>query len=292
MNTLYMYKGLPGSGKTTAAKTNVLASNGKTKRINKDDLRAMVDGGRYSKANEKTILETRDLLVCSYLSKEYDVIVDDTNLDPKHRATLAKLAMDYGARYEEVFFDTSLAECIRRDSKREHPVGEKKITEMYNRYLRPKEEGPKPLQQNERLPKAIICDLDGTLCHLNGRNPYDASTCGDDTKNQPVVDLVSRYNSTHKIIFVSGRKDTWRDETNEWILDNIPAVQKISSLGFHLYMRKEGDDRKDSLIKEEIFNAYVRDQYYIDFVLDDRQQVVDMWRRLGLTCFQVAPGNF
>ena len=57
-------------------------------------------------------------------------------------------------------------------------------------------------------------------------------------------------------------------------------------------MRKTGDNRKDSIIKEEIYRNLIEPNYNIEFVLDDRNQVVDMWRRIGLTCLQVADGNF
>jgi predicted kinase len=289
MSTLYMYKGLPGSGKTTAAKTNVLASNGKTKRINKDDLRSMVDGGRYSKANEKVILALRDEIVTYLLfSGNHDVIVDDTNLDPKHEKCLREIAEDLDAKFEVVFFGTDLAECIRRDSKREHPVGEKKITEMYNRYLNGGKSTTPPLQQDKSLPHAIICDLDGTLCHLNGRNPYDASTCGQDLVNTPVKNLILTYSDQYKILFVSGRSAEFRQQTRKWLTDNLGDFTTDCAL----LMRPEGDSRKDSIMKKELYVECVKDKYYVEFVLDDRNQVVDMWRELGLTCFQVAPGNF
>jgi hypothetical protein len=57
-------------------------------------------------------------------------------------------------------------------------------------------------------------------------------------------------------------------------------------------MRAEGDTRKDSIIKEEIYRAEIENKYNVLFVLDDRNQVVELWRRLGLTCLQVAEGNF
>lgn len=57
-------------------------------------------------------------------------------------------------------------------------------------------------------------------------------------------------------------------------------------------MRPEGDIRKDSIVKREIFENYIRDYYNIQFVLDDRNQVVEMWRSLGLKCLQVAEGDF
>jgi hypothetical protein len=59
-----------------------------------------------------------------------------------------------------------------------------------------------------------------------------------------------------------------------------------------LYMRPTGDNRKDSLVKEEILRHEILPNYYIEFALDDRQQVVDHLREMGLTVFQVAPGNY
>jgi hypothetical protein len=55
---------------------------------------------------------------------------------------------------------------------------------------------------------------------------------------------------------------------------------------------RAADMRKDSVVKQELFERFVRDKYNISFILDDRQQVVDMWRGLGLTVFQVAEGDF
>jgi len=57
-------------------------------------------------------------------------------------------------------------------------------------------------------------------------------------------------------------------------------------------MRKDNDFRPDEEIKKEIYNNFIKDDYNIFFVLDDRTKVVNMWRSLGLTCLQVADGNF
>jgi len=59
-----------------------------------------------------------------------------------------------------------------------------------------------------------------------------------------------------------------------------------------LLMRAAGDSRRDSIVKREIFDARIRDVWQVKGVLDDRDQVVRMWRALGLTCVQVAPGDF
>jgi hypothetical protein len=51
----------------------------------------------------------------------------------------------------------------------------------------------------------------------------------------------------------------------------------------------------DDDLKKKWFNDLFPTQKDIDDVVcvfDDRQKVVDMWRDMGLTCMQVAPGNF
>lgn len=57
-------------------------------------------------------------------------------------------------------------------------------------------------------------------------------------------------------------------------------------------MRPEGDSRKDSVVKEEMYNEHIKYKYNVKAIYDDRQQVVDMWRDLGLTVFQVDKGDF
>ena len=57
-------------------------------------------------------------------------------------------------------------------------------------------------------------------------------------------------------------------------------------------MRNDFDERKDVIIKREIFEQEIKDKYNVMFILDDRNQCVDFWRKIGLTCFQVDYGNF
>ncbi len=60
-----------------------------------------------------------------------------------------------------------------------------------------------------------------------------------------------------------------------------------------LFMRKSGAYRKDFIVKKEIFSEQIKDKYFIRFCIDDRNQVVDMWRKdMGLTCLQVDYGDF
>jgi hypothetical protein len=57
-------------------------------------------------------------------------------------------------------------------------------------------------------------------------------------------------------------------------------------------MRSNGDYRSDEIVKEELFRARIQPRYSVGGVIDDRNRVVKMWRRIGLVCFQVAEGEF
>lgn len=139
------------------------------------------------------------------------------------------------------------------------------------------------------LPKAIICDIDGTLALLGDRNPFDP-TVGKDILNYPIANILKVYNNQTvfnvDLILLTGREEKHRDFTTLWLKEN--DINHYKSL----YMRKTGDFRKDFVIKKEIYEKYIKPNYNVTFVLEDRDQVVEMWREEGLTCLQVAPGSF
>lgn len=141
-----------------------------------------------------------------------------------------------------------------------------------------------------KLPEAIICDLDGTLALFGDANPYDRNFL-EDVVNKPVLSIIQNFSDMHQIIFVSGRKSKFRKQTIQWLREQLGWLTK--DIDEFLFMpRADDDNRKDVIIKQEIYEARIKGKYNILFILDDRNQVVDFWRSQGLTCFQVAPGNF
>ena len=167
-------------------------------------------------------------------------------------------------------------------------VGERVIRKLHRQfYGNGNSRDPEYSPQDETLPPAVMCDLDGTLAILNGRNPYDGSVCEDDILNQPIYDILKNYhNLGNKVLLLSGRMDSFQPQTERWLAKhNVPYDMLI--------MRKHTDKRRDSIIKQEIFDEHIKGKYFIRFVLDDRNQVVDMWRQdLGLPCLQVYYGDF
>lgn len=282
MKKVFLLKGLPGSGKSTWAEYQMRAVPN-TKRINKDSLRAMLDCGKWTKANEKFVLATRDALILSALDEGCHVIVDDTNLVDKHEIHIRELVKGKAEVVIKDFRDVPLEVCIERDLKRPNSVGETVIRRMYKDHIRPKVEAPAFV---EGVPWAIICDIDGTLALSGWRDPYDGSLANQDPVNEAVATLVRLPpGDEDKIILVSGRDEKYREITEDWLKTNrIPFA--------FLYMRPANDSRQDVIVKQEIYREKIEGKYNVRFVLDDRNQTVQGWRDLGLTCLQVADGSF
>ncbi len=287
---LLALQGLPASGKTTEARK--LVDSGWI-RVNKDDLRSMLHNSKWSSKNEAQVISIRDAIIIDSLKRNKNVVVDDTNFNKVHIESFKQLAMEYDATFEKKFIDTPIEECIARDLARPNSVGEKVIRKMYSDYLAPQ---PTVYIPPEGKPDAYIFDIDGTLAHGIGitRKPYEWHKVGTDTLDQELrhilmslrgYDVMDDPEETVKIILMSGRDSVCRPETEQWLKDNnIPYD--------HLYMRSEGDKRKDFEVKEELFNQHIRDNYRVRVIFDDRSQVVELWRSLGLICYQVAYGNF
>ncbi len=282
MKTLYMTIGLPASGKTTWAKTKMAEHPGAYKRVNKDDLRAMLDDGKWSRDNEKFVLTMSRAMIDGALGHGKHVICDDTNLHPKHEAALRECAKKRDAAFEIVDFrHVSVDECIARDQKRQNYVGEKVIRDMHRQFLAPT---VPTIAVNADLPYCVIVDIDGTVALMTGRGPFDWHSVHTDTPNEPVCHLVRGIQD--KVIFVSGRDAACRTATEQWLFN-----QNLIS-GCDLFMRPEGDMRDDRIVKEEIYRREIEGKYNVRYVIDDRAKVVRLWRSLGLPCFQVAEGEF
>ena len=131
---LIMTKGLPASGKSTWAKEQVEKSGGKIKRVNMDDLRNMIDAGKFSKERENEIQTIQERLVAEYLITRRTIIVDNTHLAPKWESKWRELANDYDVEFEiKDFTDVGYKTCVERDAKRENPVGKKVIMDITER---------------------------------------------------------------------------------------------------------------------------------------------------------------
>lgn len=143
--------------------------------------------------------------------------------------------------------------------------------------------------------ECFIFDIDGTLAdgshrihHItSGKKDWDAyfQALHGDTLIEPISRLAKTLALCFDIVYVSGRPEEYREQTEMW-LDNIGLP-----IG-PLYMRPLGDRRNDDIIKIELLAKLRADGYHPIMAFDDRNRVVAAWRKAGITCAQVAEGDF
>lgn len=289
MRKITILKGLPASGKSTWAKEIVSSSDGSIKRINKDDIRAMLDNSAWSKDNEQFVLKVRDDLIALALAEGKDVIVDDTNIHLKHEKRIREL-FGHLADIEVKVFDTSLEECIFRNAGRDNPVPDEVIHRMdkqWNRCQVLQQKNLLPLVEkyipNKSLDSAIVVDIDGTLARHVARGPYEWDKVLTDEVIRPVKDILYTYHTDYrqtKILLLSGRDSVCREDTITWLLRNYIDYN-------NLFMRTKGDTRPDTIVKLELFDTFIRNNYNVLFVIDDRKCMKRLWTSIGLFVFDV-----
>lgn len=278
---LYIESGLPGSGKTTHAKT--LVANGNTARINYDDLRAMLWGsdGKWSGIKEHAMQEGARKLAKEALRAGFNVVIDNTNLTEGHIEGWKSLTKEWDEGYittEVISHKATVALCAERDRNRERSVQRAVIERMALQY------GLAPFDPAAKL---VIVDVDGTLADSswrakmylagpdNEKNDWDKFFAAShlDDPIEPVCEWVRQIYASgeYTVIICSGRSDNYATITCDWL--------KRNGIGFdRILMRKSSDHRPDDIVKREILNLLPKNQ--VAFIIDDRPVVLRMWRQV------------
>lgn len=289
MAKLKVLMGLPASGKSTEAER--IVEQGNWVRLNRDLLRTMLHFDRWSGKQESVTVDCEKALARALLLSGQNVVVDDTNLNPKNKEMWSTVAKECNAGFEYKHIETPWNECIERDGRRNKSVGPDVIIQMamqYGLY-------PKP---NKGF---VICDLDGTICDISDRLHYVKNEDGTSKEkkdwksffegipnDRPRLDVVNQvknfYDNGYDIIFVSARPDTYRAQTTTWLWEHItPSIGWVT-----LIMRHGGDKRPDTEVKKQIYETYFKDKYVVHCVIDDRPSVIRMWESNGLNVVNVG----
>jgi predicted kinase len=288
--------GIPASGKSTWAKEYVRKHENWV-RVNRDMFRLMLKDAQMCEPKiEDMITSLMYSTIETSLMRKQNIIIDNTNLKQKYLDEIIE-RFKYTADIEYQLFDISLNKAIERDNARESKVGEGVIRKMYEDYKRLidgmdfqpiKKIENRPVVSadfSSKLPHAVIFDIDGTLAHMKNRGAFDWKKVDRDEVNQIVAEQVDFHRiKGRKILLVSGRDAICRNETIEW----------LNFYGIHfdeLLMRPEGDYRKDTIIKREIYQNQIQGKYNVLSVYDDRLQVLDMWYEEGIFTFNVNQGQ-
>lgn len=303
MHKLVLCLGISGSGKTTYAKQWAEEDPLHRIRLNYDDIRCML-GKYWVPEREPLVKKIFETALDDAMFTGYDIIIDNmSNLNPKHVEEYKELieiqngSNDDFPKYELEFklFDTPVEECIRRDSLRPLPIGEKVIRQQWKKYrdfiIQQSIKNIPKLEQDPNLPHCIIVDMDATLCLNTTARPFfgpgAAEKMADDEPINEICNLVRHYcnDSNAAFIVLTGRDESCREATLEWLDKHWLYPTK-------LLMRPEGSFLSGPDQKKLIYEREIKDKYYVDFVLEDSSKVVKMWRELGLICLQPNDGKF
>lgn len=299
---IILTRGIPASGKTTFARNWVAEDPDWRTRINRDDTRKMVTDKFWglSRHQEETMTLFQLAMARAAIAAKLSVIVDDTNLRASTVRTWMELADELGVEFVVKDIDIDVEEAVARDKARERQVGEDVIRDFHKRFIQKGRFPALPERQdkvlkgkayipNPELPKAYLVDIDGTLADMKpcGRGPFEWHRVEEDDPVPAVIDVVRDLRTAgSKIVLMSGRDSAAREGTVRWL--NKHGIEYDD-----LFMRPANDQRKDSIIKEELFYGYVAPKYFVQAAIDDRQQVVDHYRQvMGIPVFQCAYGDF
>lgn len=270
--------GCSASGKTTFA--NTLVKQGWVD-VNKDWIRFNVvcpgtDWGTYKFTNKKEqeVIKIQKEMISQAFFNGQNICISDTNLNPVTRQMWIEHLEEWGFEVEIKEFDVPLEELWKRDSLRANGVGHSVIYSQYQKWLEYK--GRKTYVPDISKPKAVIFDIDGTLAKMENRSPYDWSKVDTDSVRELIKAMAVGFDEQgYLIICVSGRDGVCYDDTQLWLhRNNIPY--------WYLFMREEGDTRKDTIVKEEIFWNKIAKDYNVVGVVDDRSCIIRMWEELKI----------
>lgn len=294
MTKLTVLRGYSASGKSTWARAQTANI------VSRDAIRGMLTGTSTKFAGdnafEQTVTKIEEATVKTLLGAGQDVIIDDTNLVLKFARHWVDLAVQYGAEWEVKDFQPEPQVCQERNSLRGPDRVHMSVLDSQIKRFPYKNWLPvvpsvttsavTPYVPDASLPTAFGFDLDGTLAHSTGRNPYDPTRYHEDVLD-PVVGHLARvlWDAGHQIIIFSGRSEEYRDVCERWLITHGVVYNK-------LVMRAIGDKRNDAIVKSELFDNEIAPHYNFIAQFDDRNRVVDALRAKGIKVLAVAEGNF
>lgn len=255
-------------------------------------------GKYWVTSRENLVSSIKENMAEEAISRGYDIVVDNMNLNPKEVLFWKRMIEDAnmdpdGYKYEIEFKDffIPLEECIRRDAMRPNPIGEKVIRETWKRYKHfiqttEVEKYVDNLRKYTGKPKCIVIDMDSTMCFNTTKRPWfgDGAAEGmiNDVPNTGMCDMIRKLQEDFVIIVATGRDTTQAEVTKQWL-----AKQGINPDEF--YFRTNGDFRKGVVVKKEQIEA-ILEKYDIVAIFDDCEPIVQMYREMGLTVLQPNKG--
>jgi predicted kinase len=291
-------RGMQASSKSTWA-IELCKNDSSYKRINRDSFREMLNGYQFDKVTEKLISTLEFDTKITLLEEGYNLVIDNMNLNldkvNEDIENIKSFHPDVEIEIKE--FPITLYEAINRDSKRSKSLGESVLKNTYRTHeieLKQMIKRHKPKQIiDENLPWCILVDVDGSLADSTNRKIFDDTQLILDNIIEPVQWILSAVDCKNqayfdkgnldkiiKVVIMSGRKESCKEQTVEWLENNNINFDNI-------FMRSADDNRKDTIVKQELYHTHIKGKYNVEFVIDDRPSVIEMWIKNGLFVLNV-----
>ena len=292
---IIVLQGCPCSGKTTWAQKYLEETTVPTRYVNRDQIRCELNGGKYVMNHEVDVTYIEKQRVCDALAEGLDVIIDATNLNPHTISKWKKVAQEHNAEIEFKEFYVPYAEAMKRSKARKAVGGlyipKQVMTSFYKRYyndrFRDELTDKRAIKQPDfSLHAAVICDLDATLALHQGREPFEWNLLQTD-KIDPRLDAVLKQyiDQNVDILFVTGRPESAREETEIWLASN-------NYYSYKLFMRKNNDFTHGDDYKRKVYKEHIENKYNVLCVFEDSNKCVKMWREEGLLTCQVENSDY
>ena len=306
-------RGISGSGKSTVAK-KFIADNANTVIVSRDTIRKNIFGAGYSKPvfeMEEIVSEIVETSIKGAMASGNNIILDETFLRNRFVSKRVESVFAMNTDVVVVTFNVDVSTAKERVAKRVsyggHDVPGDVIERMHENFaaaisnavnfkaiynkVRAVEDFAPYECKNPAMKPVYIFDIDGTLAKIVpnedgiARSAYAWDKVGEDDVKPDVAYALQQVGETHNIVIMSGRSDKCYEETVKWL-------EKHGISYNELLMRKNNDMRDDAIVKRELLEHVEENYGVVKGVFDDRDKVVSMWRKIGLTCFQVDYGDF
>lgn len=303
MAKLTIMKGLPGSCKSTIAR-KMVEDEGNTARINRDDLRRMLFGGKWSSYKEKIVISVEKAIAGAIISGfDWNVVIDDTNLRKNIWANFDSSCINLPPENiltRDLTKEVSHVLCLQRDYMRGDRAGGRVGRAVIDRmaleaglidFTDTLEDG------TVTHPPIVIFDIDGTIADLAHRRHYMKPPPGEKknhrafyaevANDKPIFEVIEwatrLYDAGYMVLLVSGRDNDCALETEDWLRAWGPPYD-------YLFMRPGGNHADDVIIKTDILNKILKvvPKARIEFAVDDRPRVIEyVWRKNGIKVYPV-----
>lgn len=295
MSKLIILQGPPCSGKSTWAAEYKRQEDPEVVIVNRDDIRFELGNGKYTMKREDEVTEIEYNRVFEGLKEGKTVILDATNLNPTYLKKWLELPVEYTYKIKE--FYVPYAEAMKRSKARKEAGGlyinRNTMTHFYKKYynseFREELTDKRVIREPElNLPSVVICDLDATLALHQGREPFEWDLLKTDKIDPRLRLLLNHFMGLYKVVFVTGRPESARLATTEWLQD---PENKLHD-NWVLYMRKNNDFSHGDDYKEKVYREKIEGKYNVLCVFEDSNKCVTRWRELGLLTCQVENSDY